>query len=97
MAIAAASADGKDVFGKNGLFDELKKALAERMRMAPRLMSMSSRGFGHLSKNNFMLSRSTVSVWPDEAGGCHDRDRLPVRSRLALRAQRQLRRQSQPW
>jgi hypothetical protein len=27
MAIAAASADGKDVFGKNGLFDELKKAL----------------------------------------------------------------------
>ena len=28
MAIAAASADGKDVFGKNGLFDELKKALA---------------------------------------------------------------------
>jgi hypothetical protein len=31
MAIAAASADGKDVFGKNGLFDELKKALAERM------------------------------------------------------------------
>ena len=39
MAIAAASADGKDVFGKNGLFDELKKALAERMRMAPRLKS----------------------------------------------------------
>jgi hypothetical protein len=31
MAIAAASADGKDVFGKNGLFDELKKALAEQM------------------------------------------------------------------
>ena len=85
MAIAAASADGKDVFGKNGLFDELKKALAERMRMAPRLMS--SGGFGHLSKNDFMLSRSTASVWPDEAGGCHDRDRLPVRSRLALRAQ----------
>jgi transposase-like protein len=26
-----AEADGKDVFGKNGLFDELKKALAERM------------------------------------------------------------------
>jgi putative transposase len=26
-----AGADGKDVFGKNGLFDELKKALAERM------------------------------------------------------------------
>ena len=39
MAIAAASADGKDVFGKNGLFDELKKALAERMRMAPMLKS----------------------------------------------------------
>jgi len=58
MAIAAASADGKDVFGKNGLFDELKKALAERMRMAPRLMS--SGGFGHLSKNDFMLSRSTA-------------------------------------
>jgi hypothetical protein len=50
-----------------------------------------------LSKNDFMLSRSTASVWPDEAGGCHDRDRLPVRSRLALRAQRQWRRQSQPW
>jgi hypothetical protein len=66
MAIAAASADGKDVFGKNGLFDELKKALAERMRMVPRLMS--SGGFGHLSKNDFMLSRSTASVWPDEAG-----------------------------
>jgi hypothetical protein len=65
------------------------------MRMAPRLMS--SGGFGHLSKNDFMLSRSTASVWPDEAGGCHDRDRLPVRSRLALRAQRQWRRQSQPW
>jgi hypothetical protein len=75
MAIAAASADGKVVFGKNGLFDELKKALAERMRMAPRLMS--SPGIGHLSKNDFMLSRSTASVWPDEAGGCHDRDRLP--------------------
>jgi hypothetical protein len=27
MAIAAASADSKDVFGKNGLFDELKKGL----------------------------------------------------------------------
>jgi hypothetical protein len=94
MAIAAASADGKDVFGKNGLFDELKKALAERMRMVPRLMS--SGGFGHLSKNDFMLSRSTASVWPDEAAG-HDRDRLPVRSRLALRAQRQWRPQSQPW
>jgi hypothetical protein len=26
-----AGADGKDVFGKNGLFDALKKALAERM------------------------------------------------------------------
>ena len=26
-----AGADGKDVFGKNGLFDELKKTLAERM------------------------------------------------------------------
>ena len=26
-----AGADGKDVFGKNGLFDKLKKALAERM------------------------------------------------------------------
>jgi putative transposase len=26
-----AGADGKDVFGKNGLFDELKKAFAERM------------------------------------------------------------------
>jgi hypothetical protein len=26
-----AGAEGKDVFGKNGLFDELKKALAERM------------------------------------------------------------------
>jgi putative transposase len=26
-----AGADGKDVFAKNGLFDELKKALAERM------------------------------------------------------------------
>jgi hypothetical protein len=65
------------------------------MRMAPRLMS--SGGFGHLSKNDFMLSRSTASVWPDEAGGCHDRDRLSVRSRLALRAQRQWRRQSQPW
>jgi hypothetical protein len=25
-----AGANGKDVFGKNGLFDELKKALAER-------------------------------------------------------------------
>ena len=90
-----AGADGKEVFGKNGLFDELKKALAERMRMVPRLMS--SGGFGHLSKNDFMLSRSTASVWPDEADGCHDRDRLPVRSRLALRAQRQWRRQSQPW
>jgi hypothetical protein len=37
----------------------------------------------------------TDSVWPDEAGGRHDRDRLPLRSRLALRAQRQWRRQSQ--
>jgi putative transposase len=26
-----AGADGEDVFGKNGLFDELKKALSERM------------------------------------------------------------------
>jgi hypothetical protein len=38
----------------SALFDELKKALAERMRMAPRLMS--SRGFGHLSKNDFMAN-----------------------------------------
>jgi hypothetical protein len=60
-------------------------------------LRLSSGGFGHLSKNDFMLSRSTASVWPDEAGGCHDRDRLPVQSRLALRAQRQWRRQSQPW
>jgi hypothetical protein len=72
MAIAAASADGKDVFGKNGLFDELKKALAERMRMAPRLMS--SGGFGHLSKNDFMpalrsaftLSKRWLAMLPVE-------------------------------
>jgi hypothetical protein len=57
----------------------------------------NTRGFGHLSKNDFMLSGSTASVWPDEAGGCHDRDQLSVRSRLALRAQRQWRRQSQLW
>jgi hypothetical protein len=38
----------------------------------------NTHGFGHLSKNDFMLSRSPASVWPDEAGGCHDRDRLPV-------------------
>jgi hypothetical protein len=48
-------------------------------------------------KKDFMFSRSTASVWPDEAGGFHDRDRLPVQSRLAPRAQRQWRRQSQPW
>jgi hypothetical protein len=72
MATAAASADGKDVFGKNGLFDELKKALAERMRMAPRLMS--SGGFGHLSKNDFMpalrnaftLSKRWLAMLPVE-------------------------------
>jgi hypothetical protein len=34
---------------------------------------MSSGGFGHLSKNDFMLSRSTASVWPDEAGGWVER------------------------
>jgi hypothetical protein len=34
----------------------------------------NTHSFGHLSKNDFMLSRSTASVWPDEAGGCHDRD-----------------------
>jgi hypothetical protein len=61
------------------------------------LQAEDTHGFGHLSKNDFMLSGSTASVWPDEAGGCHDPDRLPVRSRLALRAQRQWRRQSQPW
>jgi hypothetical protein len=62
MAIAAASADGKDVFGKNGLFDELKKALAERMRMAPRLRP--SGGFGHLSKNDFMLPAPPPRIGP---------------------------------
>jgi hypothetical protein len=61
------------------------------------LRAEDTHGFGHLWKNEFMLSGSTASVWPDEAGGCHDRDRLPVRSRLALRAQRQWRRQSHPW
>jgi hypothetical protein len=61
------------------------------------LRAENTHGFGQLSKNDFMLSHSTASVWPDEAGGCHDRDRLPVQSRLALRAQRQWRRQSQPW
>jgi hypothetical protein len=37
------------------------------------LRAENTHGFGHLSKNDFMLSRSTASVWPDEAGGCHDR------------------------
>jgi hypothetical protein len=57
----------------------------------------NTHGFGQLSKNDFMLSHSTASVWSDEAGGGHDRDRLPVQSRLALGAQRQWRRQSRPW
>jgi hypothetical protein len=46
----------------------------------------NTHGFGQLSKNDFMLSHSTASVWSDEAGGGHDRDRLPVQSRLALGA-----------
>jgi len=30
------------------------------------LRAENTHGFGHLSKNDFMLSRSTASVWPDE-------------------------------
>ena len=38
------------------------------------LWAENTHGFGQLSKNDFMLSRSTASVWPDEAVGCHDRE-----------------------